>query len=109
TRHAPPETVADAAFAQLVDGDPNDTDKTHKPKNGDITGPIQGAESTWILLRREDLIPAVANVSLKDENIFKKTTEIVYEVKLREAMGKVFEELIKHATIDNKLVGTIKL
>jgi foldase protein PrsA len=109
TRHAPPETVADAAFAQLVDGDPNDTDKAHKPKNGDITGPIQGAESTWILLRREDLIPAVANVSLKDENIYKKTTEIVYEVKLREAMGVVFEELIKKAAIENLLVGTMKL
>ena len=107
--HAPPENVADAAFAQLVDGDPNDTDKTHKPKNGDVTGPIQASESTWILLRREDLIPAVANVSLKDENIRKKTYEIVYEVKLREEMGKVFEELIKQAAIENKLVGSIKL
>jgi len=109
TRHAPPETVADAAFAQLVDGDPNDKDESHKPKNGDVTGPIQASESTWILLRREDLIPAVANVSLKDENIRKKTYEIIYEVKLREEMGKVFEDLIKQAAIENKLVGTIKL
>jgi len=109
TRHAHPENVADAAFAQLVDGDPNDKDEKHKPKDGEVTGPIQASESTWILLRRESVIPAVANVSLKDENIRKKTYEIVYEVKLKEEMGKVFEDLIKQAAIENKLVGSIKM
>ncbi|MDR3618671.1 MAG: peptidylprolyl isomerase [Paludisphaera borealis] len=109
TRHAHPANVADAAFAQLVDGDPNDKDPNHKPKNGEVTGPIQASESTWVLLRREDVIPAVANVSLKDENIRKKTYEIIYEVKLKEEMGVVFEQLIKQAAIENKLVGSIQM
>ena len=53
SRHAYPQNVSDAAFYQLVDGDPNDKDPTHKPKDGDFTGPIQVAEATWVLLRRE--------------------------------------------------------
>jgi parvulin-like peptidyl-prolyl isomerase len=73
TRHAHPENVADAAFAQLVDGDPNDKDPSHKPKNGDFTGPIQASESTWVILRREGVIEADARVSLKDEDVKKKT------------------------------------
>ncbi len=40
-RHAYPRTVSDAAFSQLVDGDPKDSNPAHKPKDGDITGPIQ--------------------------------------------------------------------
>ena len=51
TRHAYPQNVSDAAFRQLVDGDPNDKDPTHKPKDGDFTGPIQVAEATWVLLK----------------------------------------------------------
>jgi foldase protein PrsA len=109
TRHAHPENVADAAFAQLLDGDPKDKDPAHKPKNGEITGPIQASESTWVILKREGVVPAIANVSLKDENIRKKTYEIIYEVKLKEEMGAVFEELIKSSAIENKLVGTIKM
>ena len=58
TRHAYPQTVSDAAFRQLVDGDPADKDPTHKPKNGDFTGPIQAAESVWVILRRDAVIPA---------------------------------------------------
>ena len=53
TRHAYPQHVSDAAFRQLVDGDPNDKDPAHKPKDGDFTGPIQVAEATWVLLKRE--------------------------------------------------------
>jgi foldase protein PrsA len=109
TRHAHPANVADAAFQQLVDGDPNDRDAKHKPKDGDVTGPIQASESTWVILRREGVIPATKGVSLEDANIKKKTYEIIYEVKLKEEMGKVFEELIKAAEIENKLVGTVKL
>ncbi len=55
-RHANPRNVSDAAFAQLVDGDPSD--KEHKPKDGDITGPIQLNESAWLILKREELVPA---------------------------------------------------
>ena len=41
TRHAYPQTISDAAFQQLVDGDKEDHDPSHKPKDGSITGPIQ--------------------------------------------------------------------
>jgi parvulin-like peptidyl-prolyl isomerase len=109
TRHAYPQNVSDAAFRQLVDGDPDDKDPAHKPKNGDFTGPIQAAESVWVILRREGVIPAVPNVSLKDEQIKKQTYEMIYEVKLKEMMGIVFQELVKASAIENKLVGTIKL
>jgi hypothetical protein len=109
TRHAYPQTVSDAAFLQLVDGDPNDKDPTHKPKNGDLTGPIQAAEAVWVILRRDAVIPATEGVSLKDERIKKQTYEMIYEVKLKETMGVVFQELVKAAGIENKLVGSVKM
>lgn len=109
TRHAHPRNVSDAAFAQLLDGDPKDTDPNHKPKDGDFTGPIQAGESTWVILRREAVEPANTNVSLEDEAVRKKTYEIVYEVKLKETMGEVFQALVKNAAIENRLVGNVKL
>jgi foldase protein PrsA len=109
TRHAYPQNVSDAAFRQLVDGDPEDKDPTHKPKNGDVSGPIQAAESVWVVLRRDAVIPAVEGVSLKDERIKKQVYEMIYEVKLKETMGAVFQELVKAAAIENKLVGSVKL
>ncbi len=109
TRHAYPRNVADAAFRQLVDGDPDDRDPTHKPKNGDISGPIQAAESVWVILRRESIIPATEGASLKDERIKKATYEMIYEVKLKETMGVVFQELVKMSAIENKLTGRVKL
>ncbi|MGC8641312.1 MAG: peptidylprolyl isomerase [Isosphaeraceae bacterium] len=108
TRHAYPRTVADAAFRQLVDGDPQDKDPTHKPKDGDFTGPIQAAEGAWVILRRDAIIPAVEGVSLKNDHIKKQVYMMIYEVKLKEEMGKVFQELVKAASIENKLVGSIK-
>jgi hypothetical protein len=109
TRHAYPQNVSDAAFRQLVDGDPADKDPSHKPKNGDFTGPIQAAESVWVILRRDAIIPATEGVSLKNEQVKKQTYEMIYEVKLKETMGMVFQELVRAAAIDNKLVGTVKL
>lgn len=109
TRHAYPKTVADAAFRQLVDGDPDDRDPTHKPKNGDFSGPIQAAEAVWVILRRDAVIPATEGASLKDERIKKQTYEMIYEVKLKEMMGIVFQELMKMSAIENKLVGSVKL
>jgi foldase protein PrsA len=108
TRHAYPQHVADAAFAQLVDGDPKDKDPSHKPKDGDFTGPIQVAEATWILIRREGVIPA-QKVDPKSENIRKGVHEMIYEVKLKEAMNEVFVGLMEAAAIDNKLTGKVKL
>jgi parvulin-like peptidyl-prolyl isomerase len=109
TRHAYPQNVSDAAFQQLVDGDPADKDPAHKPKNGDITGPIQAAESVWIILRRDAVIPKTEGVSLANEQVKKQTYEMIYEVKLKETMGVVFQELVKAAGIENKLVGNVKL
>ncbi|GAC1469652.1 MAG: hypothetical protein NVSMB9_13690 [Isosphaeraceae bacterium] len=108
SRHAYPRNVSEAAFHQLVDGDPKDTDPAHKPKDGDFTGPIQVAESTWVLLRREGLIPAQA-VDPKDEKVKKSVYDMIYEVKLKEMMGEYMVELMKAASIDNKLTGRVKL
>jgi foldase protein PrsA len=108
TRHAYPQHVADAAFAQLVDGDPKDKDPKHKPKDGDFTGPIQVAEATWVVIRREGIIPP-RPADLKDETTRKGVYEMIYEVKLKEAMNEVFVELMRAAEIDNKLTGRVKL
>jgi foldase protein PrsA len=109
TRHAYPLTISEAAFQQLVDGDPTDKDPSHKPKDGDFTGPIQAGELAWIILRRESVIPAVAGADLKDERVRKQTYEMIYEVKLKEQMGLVFQEFVKAAAIENQLTGKVKL
>jgi hypothetical protein len=108
SRHAYPQNVSDAAFHQLVDGDPNDKDPSHKPKNGDFTGPVQVAESTWILLRREGLIDAQP-ADLNDPKVKKMTFDMIYEVKLKEAMGAFMVDLMQAAEVDNKLTGRVKL
>jgi foldase protein PrsA len=108
TRHAFPQNVSDAAFAQLVDGDHLDKDPTHKPKDGDFTGPVQVAEATWIILRREGVIDA-QKVDPNNPNVRKMTYEMIYEVKLKEAMNKYFADLMDTAAIDNKLTGHVKL
>jgi len=108
TRHAYPQHLSDTAFRELVDGDPKDRDPSHKPKDGDFTGLIQVGESAWVILRREELIPA-KKVNPKDELVRKQTYEVIYEVKLKEAMGVVFQELMKAAAIENRLIGSEKL
>jgi PPIC-type PPIASE domain len=109
TRHAYPKNVADAAFQQLVDSDPNDRNPAHKPKNGSITGPIQVTEAVWVILRREDIVPANDKVSLKDPLVRKQVEEMIYQVKLTEGMKTVFQELWKVSGIQNNLVGSVKL
>lgn len=108
TRHAYPQTVSDAAFQQLVDGDPNDKDPEHKPKDGDFTGPIQVAEATWVVIKREGLVPPQTSMSLKDQSVRKQCYEMIYDVKLKEAMNETMVDLIKNARIDNKLTGRVK-
>ena len=109
TRHAYPQPLSDAAFHQLVDGDPHDRDASHKPKDGDFTGPIQVQEAVWVLLRRESVVPAATGIDFNDERVRKQTYEMIYEVKLKEAMADVFRELIKVSAIENMLTGTVKL
>ena len=109
TRHAYPQPLSDAAFHQLVDGDPFDKDLSHKPKDGDFTGPIQVQEAVWVLLRRESVVPAATGIDFNDERVRKQTYEMIYEVKLKEAMADVFHELIKVSSIENLLTGNVKL
>ena len=109
TRHAYPQTLSDAAFHQLVDGDVRDQDPSHKPKDGDFTGPIQVGEAVWIILRRESVVPAATGVNFKDEQVRNQTYEMIYEVKLKEAMAEVFRELVKVSAIENMLTGNVKL
>jgi hypothetical protein len=109
TRHAHPQNVSDSAFRQLVDGDAKDTNPAHKPKDGDFTGPIQIGEMAWVILRRESVIPADKNVSLNNEQIKKQTYDLIYEVKLKETMNLVFQELAKAAGIENMLTGATKM
>lgn len=108
-RHAHPQNVSDAAFKHLVDGNPDDKDSAHKPKDGDISGIIQVSESMWVIFKRENVIPAATGVSLKDPNIKKQIHDLVYDVKQKELMGVVFQELYKKAAIVNKLIGAEKL
>jgi foldase protein PrsA len=109
TRHSIPQQVSDKAFRALVDGDPKDRDPSHKPKDGDISSLIQVSESSWVILRRESLVPARKDVNPKDERIRKQTYDAVYEVKLNQAMAVVFQELLRGAAIENNLTGSIKL
>ncbi len=109
TRHAFPQHLSDSAFRVLVDGDPRDRDPSHKPKDGDFTGLIQVSESAWVILRREELLPGGKNIDPKDERVRKQLYEMIYEVKLKEAMGFVFQELMRAAAVENKLTGSIKL
>ena len=107
SRHAFPTHVSDAAFRQLVDGDK--TDKTaQKPKDGAISGPIQVAEATWVILKREEVIPAQPGVTLASADVRKQMHEMIYEVKLKEAMNEYYVGLVKAALIDNRLTGTTK-
>jgi parvulin-like peptidyl-prolyl isomerase len=89
TRHAYPQALSDAAFRQLVDGDVEDKDPSHKPKDGSFTGPIQVNEMVWVILRRESLEAKRTDVSLKDERVRKATYEMIYEVKVKETMGLI--------------------
>lgn len=108
TRHAYPRKVSDIAFKQLIDGDPEDRDPAHKPKDGDITGPIQVDQDAWILMKREGLIPAVQH-NAKDENVRKMMKDRIFDAKLKEAMSEVFAELIAASQVENKLTGQSKL
>ena len=108
SRHAHPRSVSDPAFAQLVDGDPKDKDPSHVPKDGDITGPIQVNDAVWIIVKREEVIPS-KNVDPNDKMLRAQLYNQLQEVKIKEAMTKVFEELTDHADIDNRLTGTFKV
>jgi hypothetical protein len=99
--------VSDSVFRQLVDGDPQDKDLNHKPKDGDISGPIQVTESTWVLVKRESLSPAQPydpnNADLRDQ-----IRNMIFEAKIQQEMSTLMDELYAAASIDNRLVGRTK-
>ena len=106
-RHAVPREVSDAAFIQLVDGDPADKNPLHKPKDGDITGPIQVNEGAWVILKREALAAGKSG-SLNDPEVRNMLQVQMFDVKLKDSMNKLYEGLMLAAAIDNKLTGQVK-
>ena len=108
TRHAYPREVSDKAFMQLVDGEAQDKDPAHKPKDGDISGPIQVTPETWIIVKREALTPAQQH-DPKNPDLVKMMHNAIFDAKLKEAMGEVFDELIAASQVENKLTGQIKM
>ncbi|MDX2037419.1 MAG: SurA N-terminal domain-containing protein [Isosphaeraceae bacterium] len=107
-RHAFPRNVSDPAYQQLVDGDPKDTDPNHKPKDGDISGPIQVNENAWVLIKREKLDPAKGQ-DPKNPQIRNMLYGQMFDVKLKDAMNEVFNEALKASRIENRLTGSLKL
>ncbi|MBX6313476.1 MAG: parvulin peptidyl-prolyl isomerase, partial [Isosphaeraceae bacterium] len=116
-RHAYPRPVTDAAFAQLVDVDPEILKAApqdpaarekylaqHAPKDGAITGPIQVTTNSWIILKREGLIPA-QKYDPNDQKLREQLTEAIREAKVKDEMTKVFENLMQAAKIENRLTG----
>lgn len=108
SRFSYPRNISDAAFRQLVDGDPEDKDPSHKPKDGDITGPIQLTETTWVLMKREGVIPR-KNLDKKDPAIRENLRQIVFDNKIQSAMAEVMAEIEKQSAIENRLSGRVKL
>jgi foldase protein PrsA len=107
-RFSYPRNISDAAFRQLADGDPNDKDPNHKPKDGDITGPIQLTETTWVIMKREGLIPR-KEMDKKDATIRENLRQLVFDARIKEKMAEVYAELEKQTAIENKLSGRVKL
>ncbi len=106
-RHAYPRNVSDSAFRQLVDGDLKDTNAAHKPKDGDLTGPIQVTENSYVIMRREEFVPGKSG-SITDPNIRNMLRTQMFDVKLEEAKKMLYEDMMKASAIENKLTGAIK-
>lgn len=108
SRFSYPRNVSDAAFRQLVDGDTNDKDPNHKPKDGDFTGPVQITETAWVIMKREGLIPR-KNIDKTDPKVKEHLKQLVFDAKIKEKITEVFAELEKQTAIENRLSGRIKV
>ncbi len=106
-RHSYPREVSDQIFQQLVDGDPMDNDPDHKPKDGDLSGPIQVSEEAYILVKREGLIEA-RKYDPKNPELAKQMKNAIQESKIQQHMEAVYTELLRTSAIENKLTGTSK-
>jgi parvulin-like peptidyl-prolyl isomerase len=106
-RHAHPRAVSDSAFEQLVDGDRKDNDPSHKPKDGEISGPIQVNDMAWVIVKREGLIPAKP-YDKNDPTLRAMFHKQMFDVKLQEAMTELMNDLLKGSAVDNRLTGRVK-
>jgi foldase protein PrsA len=112
-RHAYPRNVSDAAFAQLVDVDPKLDPKSpefekYKPKDGDVSGIIQVTEATWIILKREGIVPA-RPYDVNDKALSDQFRASVFDAKLQEKIAELYASITQEAAIENRLTGQIKL
>jgi foldase protein PrsA len=111
-RYAQPRDVSVAVYRQLVDGNPGDKDSKGnpiKPKDGDFTGPIQLHEAAWLIIKREELIPAKKEAKFNDPAVQTALKQQMFEVKQNAAVASLFEDLMRASTIDNKLTGKVKM
>lgn len=112
SRYAYPLNLSDAAFEQLVDGDLSDKDPAHKPKDGDMTGPIQvetnSKNSHYVILRRESVDPAQP-YDPNDPEKKKQYKELLEEVKLKDKMQEVYSKLFEEAAVENRLTGEVRM
>jgi foldase protein PrsA len=106
-RHSYPREVTDRIFRELVDGDPDDDDPKHKPKDGQISGAIQVSEDAWIIVKREAVHPA-QEYDKTDKQLVEQMRAAITESKVQAEMERVFDEMLAAATIENKLNGTVK-
>ena len=106
-RHSYPREVSDRVFAQLVDGDPDDKNPEHKPKDGDISGPIQVTDQMWVVVKREAVLPSKP-YDASNPAIDKQIRESIFESKIQQHMEELFSEMSRTAAIENKLTGSVK-
>jgi foldase protein PrsA len=114
-RHAEPRHVSDAAFSELVDIDPNITTddpverKKYTPKDGDITGVIQVAEGSWVIMRREGLEPKKKVIEGDKKLLVEQFRQTLHDAKLEGQIGVFYAELLRRSQIENRLTGDTKM
>lgn len=111
-RHGYPREVFDKVFAQLVDVDakvkPGSPDyEKLRPKDGDISGIIQVSEGMWAIFKREGLIPAQP-YDPKNEELVKQMRSSIFEAKVQEKIGEMYQDMMRQARVENLLTGQIK-
>ena len=72
----------------------------------EVSSIIQVAEDAYVILMREGIVPAE---DVKLEDVRKELEQEIYEAKLRDMVGKIFQEIQDRARVENLLTGDIKL
>ena len=105
-RHSYPREVTDRIFEELVDGNADDPDPAHKPKDGDISGPIQVTADSWLIVLREGLYPPQP-YDPKDLALKEQITASIKESKLQQAMEMVYNKILNEASVENRLTSSV--